>query len=165
MPVKRRPLHSNEVIVRPARGAHTDAPHGAGRRRLRRFAELMSATTRIVTVDDHAPFREAARALIEIVPGFELVEECRDGETALRVVEELDADLVIIDVRMEGLDGIETARRMRTQDASRVVVLATSGTLSEFEGLAASCGAAALVRKHWFTPRLLRGLWIAHRRR
>ena len=125
----------------------------------------MSAPTRIVTVDDHAPFHEAARALIEIVPGFELVEECPDGETALRVVERVDPDLVIIDVRMEGLDGIETARRMRAQDASRVIVLATSGPSSEFEGLAAACGAAALVRKHWLTPRLLRGLWIAHRRR
>jgi CheY-like chemotaxis protein len=72
---------------------------------------------------------------------------------------------VIIDVRMHGLDGIETARRLRAQDASRVLVLATSGALSEFDRLAAACGAAALVRKHWFTPRLLRGLWIAHRRR
>ena len=125
----------------------------------------MNAPTRIVTVDDHAPFREAARALIELIPDFELVEECPNGETALQAVERVDADLVIIDVRMEGLDGIETARRMRAQDASRVIVLATSGDLSEVEGLAASCGATALVRKHWFTPRFLRGLWIAHRRR
>jgi DNA-binding NarL/FixJ family response regulator len=124
----------------------------------------MSAT-RIVTVDDHAPFHEATRALIELVPDFELVEQCPDGETALGVVERLDPDLVIIDVRMQGLDAIETARRMRAQDASRVIVLATSGELSELEGLAASCGAAALVRKQWLTPRFLRGLWIAHRRR
>jgi DNA-binding NarL/FixJ family response regulator len=127
--------------------------------------KLMSAPTRIVTVDDHAPFHEAARALVEVIPGFELVEECPDGETALRVLERVDADLVIIDVRMDGLDGIETARRLRVQDTSRVIVLATSGDLSELEGAAASCGAAALVRKHWFTPRFLRGLWIAHRRR
>jgi DNA-binding NarL/FixJ family response regulator len=125
----------------------------------------MSTPTRIVTVDDHASFREAARELIDGVPDFELVEECPDGETALRVVERLDPDLVIMDVRMPGLDGIETARRMRTQNASRVIVLTTSGALEELEELAASCGAAALLRKHWFTPRLLRGLWIAHRRR
>src|SRR3954452_13480739 len=125
----------------------------------------MRTPTRIVTVDDHAAFRDAARALIETVPGFELVEECADGETALQLVERLDPDLVIIDVRMEGLDGIEMARQMRAQDASTVIVLATSGELDEFEGAAAACGAAALVRKHWFTPRLLRGLWIAHRRR
>jgi DNA-binding NarL/FixJ family response regulator len=125
----------------------------------------MSPPTRIVTVDDHAPFRDAARALIDMVEDFELVEECSNGESALAVVEQVDADLVIIDVRMKGLDGIETARRMRTQDASRVIVLATSGDLSELENLAAACGAAALVQKHWLTPRLLRGLWIAHRRR
>jgi DNA-binding NarL/FixJ family response regulator len=125
----------------------------------------MSPPTRIVTVDDHAPFRDAARALIEMVEDFELVEECSSGESALAVVEQVDADLVIIDVRMEGLDGIETARRMRTQDASRVIVLASSGDLRELEDLAAACGAAALVQKHWLTPRLLRGLWIAHGRR
>src|SRR4051812_25848033 len=106
----------------------------------------MSAPTRIVTVDDHAPFREAARALIEMVPDFELVDECPDGETALRVVERVHPDLVIIDVRMEGLDGIETARRMRTRDASTVIVLVTSGELRELEHAAAACGAAALVR-------------------
>src|SRR4051794_15763757 len=105
----------------------------------------MGAPTRIVTVDDHALFREAARALIEMVPDFELVGEYGDGETALRVVERIDPDLVIIDVRMQGLDGIETARRMRMQDDSRVIVLATSGELSELEGAAAACGAAALV--------------------
>jgi DNA-binding NarL/FixJ family response regulator len=125
----------------------------------------MTTLTRIVTVDDHATFREAARALIEGVPGFELVQECPDGESALRAVEQLDPDLVIMDVRMPGLDGFETARRMRSQNASRVIVLTTSGGLEELEELAASCGAAALLRKHWFTPRLLRGLWIAHRRR
>jgi DNA-binding NarL/FixJ family response regulator len=125
----------------------------------------MTAPTRIVTVDDHAPFRDAARALIAMVPDFVLVEECPDGETALAVVARVDPDLVIMDVRMQGLDGIETARRMRTQDASRVIVLATAGDLGELESLAVSCGAAALVRKHWLTPRFLRGLWIAHRRR
>jgi DNA-binding NarL/FixJ family response regulator len=125
----------------------------------------MSPPTRIVTVDDHAPFRDAARALIDMVEDFELVEECSNGEIALAVVEQVDPDLVIIDARMDGLDGIETARRMRTQDASRVIVLATGGDLSELDDLAAACGATALVQKHWLTPRFLRGLWIAHRRR
>jgi DNA-binding NarL/FixJ family response regulator len=124
----------------------------------------MSVLTRIVTVDGNVPFREAARALIEMSPGFELVAECPDGETALGVVERVHPDLVIIDVRLRGLDGIETARRMRDQDASRVLVLTTSGALYELNAPAAACGAAALVSKQWFTPRLLRGLWIAHRR-
>ena len=125
----------------------------------------MTRTTRVVTVDDYAPFRDATRALIARVPDFELLAECPDGATALEVVERVDPDLVIIAVRMDVLDGIEIARRMRTQNASRVIVLTTTGEPSEVEALATSSGAAALVRKHWLTPRLLRGLWIAHRRR
>jgi hypothetical protein len=63
------------------------------------------------------------------------------------------------------MDGIELARRLRAQDEGRVIVLATTVETAALGELARSCGATALVRKHWLTPRMLRGLWIAHRRR
>jgi DNA-binding NarL/FixJ family response regulator len=119
----------------------------------------------ILTVDDHAPFRDAARALVSHMPGFDLVAECADGETALRLARSVDPDMVMIDVRMSGMDGIETARRLRSENPTSVIVLVTSAGVRELSSLAAGCGAAALVRKHWLTPRLVRGLWIAHRRR
>jgi DNA-binding NarL/FixJ family response regulator len=73
--------------------------------------------------------------------------------------------LVIVDVRMVGMDGIDTARVLTDEDPMRVVVLASSADVRELSALARASGAAALVRKHWLTPRLLRGLWVAHRRR
>jgi two-component system, NarL family, invasion response regulator UvrY len=120
---------------------------------------------RVLTVDDQALFRQAARTLVENTPGFEVVGESSDGASAIRLARELDPEMVILDVRMAGLDGIDTARRLNADDPTRVVVLASSADVHERSALSESCGAAALVRKHWLTPRLLRGLWVVHRRR
>jgi DNA-binding NarL/FixJ family response regulator len=122
-------------------------------------------TVRVVTVDDQPYFRRAAADVIASTPGFELVGESCDGAAALELVPFLDPDMVIVDVRMPGLDGIEVARRLRDDDPTRIVVLATSVDASGFARLAQASGAAALVNKHWLTPRLLRGLWVALRRR
>jgi DNA-binding NarL/FixJ family response regulator len=125
----------------------------------------MGETIRIVTVDDQPPFREAARALVTGTPGFELVGESADGEGALQVVHDADPDMVILDVRMPGIDGIELAHRLIAEDPTRVIVLVSSADVRPLSGLAWSSGADALVCKHWLTPHLLRGLWAAHRRR
>jgi two-component system nitrate/nitrite response regulator NarL len=119
----------------------------------------------IVTVDDQPSFRQAARAMIAGTRDFELVGEAADGQTALELVRDADPDMVLLDVRMPGMDGIELADRLRAEDPDRVIVLASSMDPQELSRLARACGAAALVHKHWLTPRLLRGLWIAHRRR
>src|SRR3954454_4773005 len=124
-----------------------------------------SPHVRVVTVDDQPFFREAARAIVARVKGFEVVGESATGEEGLELTRRMDPDMVIVDVRMAGLDGIETARRLHAQDPSRVLVLVSSADVRELTTLAESCGAAAIVRKHWLTPLLMRGLWIAHRRR
>jgi DNA-binding NarL/FixJ family response regulator len=123
------------------------------------------APVRVVTVDDQPHFHVAAEAIIASTPGFELVGESSDGASALRDVRELDPDMVIVDVRMHGMDGMEVAERLLEQDANRVIVLATTVDTGSLVDLARECGAAALVRKHWLTPRMVRGLWVAHRRR
>ena len=123
------------------------------------------AAIRVVTVDDQALFRDAARAVVEFTPGFELVGESADGESALDLVRGVDPDMVLLDVRMEGMDGIETARRLREEDPTRLIVLVSNADPQALAPLARGCGAAALLRKHWITPRMLRGLWVAHRRR
>ena len=120
---------------------------------------------RVVTVDDHAPFREAARAIVASTPGFELVGESTDGLSALGLVRDADPDIVILDVRMEPLDGVDVAYRLTGDDPTRVIVLVSGAELRPMAELAWACGAAALVSKHWLTPRLMRGLWLAHRRR
>jgi len=124
-----------------------------------------AAPVRVLMVDDQPVFRDAARALVDRTSGFEVVGESRDGPEALRVAEQVDPDMVIVDVRMAGMDGIETARRLNSDDASRVIVLVSSADVGQLSALAEESGASALVRKHWLTPQLLRGLWVAHRQR
>jgi len=120
---------------------------------------------RVLTVDDQPHFREAARALVGVTPGFEMVAESASGESALPLAQELHPDVILLDARMPGMDGLETARRLSAQDRTRVIVLVSSADLQPLSDEAGASGVAAVLRKQWLTPRLLRGLWIAHRRR
>jgi DNA-binding NarL/FixJ family response regulator len=118
---------------------------------------------RVLTVDDQPLFREATRAIVARTPGFEVVGESAGGAAALRLARDVDPDMVIVDVRMAGMDGIETTRCLSAEDPTRVIVLASSADVQGISAL--SSGAAAVIRKHWLSPRLLRGLWMVHRRR
>jgi DNA-binding NarL/FixJ family response regulator len=115
-------------------------------------------------VDDHPVFLDVARTLIEMTPGFEAVAEARSGREALDLVAAAEPDLVMLDVRMAELDGIETARRLHA-DYPAMIVLLVSSDLDAIEPLARSCGATALARKQDLRPRLLRRLWATHRPR
>ena len=66
----------------------------------------------VLTVDDQPLFRSAAAAVVDATPGFEAVGEASSGEEALQLSSELRPDLVLLDVRMPGMDGIETAQRL-----------------------------------------------------
>jgi two-component system, NarL family, invasion response regulator UvrY len=117
---------------------------------------------RVVTVDDQPFFRDAAREVIDATPGFEAIGEASSGEEALGVVDEVAPELVLIDVRMAGMDGIETAERMRAAHPQVVVVLISIEDPADVPAEARTCGAVALVRKQDFKPRLLQELWVAH---
>jgi DNA-binding NarL/FixJ family response regulator len=123
------------------------------------------APVRVLAVDDGPAFRHAATELIAHTTGFEVAAESADGETAIRLARELDPDMILLDVRMDGIDGIETARRLTAESPTRLVVLVSSGDVQRLSEPAGQAGAAAILRKHWLSPRVLRGLWMALRRR
>ena len=123
---------------------------------------LTLVSVSVVTVDDQAVFRAVARDVIDATPGFELVGEASSGETAVSVVDELDPQLVLMDVRMPGTDGTEAARRITAANPAVVVILISIEESAMVPSSAAECGAAALVRKQDFGPAMLRGLWDVH---
>jgi len=119
-------------------------------------------SVRVLTVDDQAVFRRVARDVIDASPGFETVGEAVDGEDALRVVEELVPDLVLLDVRMPGLSGIEVAARLLEEHPEMLVVLISIEEPIDLPAATQLGEHVPLVRKQDFGPRLLKQLWSEH---
>ena len=120
------------------------------------------ADVRVLTVDDQAVFRAAARALIASTPGFAVAGEASSGPEGVEAVERLEPDLVLLDIRMPGDDGITTARRLTELRPATVVVLVSGHDLDDVRELAAESGAAEVVQKERLRPRLLKELWARH---
>jgi DNA-binding NarL/FixJ family response regulator len=119
---------------------------------------------RVLTVDDQEMFRGVARDVIAATPGFESVGEACSGEEALRAVDRLDPRLVLLDVRMPGMDGIEVARRLRESRPETLVVLISIEESVDLPSAAALGDAVPLVRKQDFGPRLLKEIWRTYAR-
>ena len=119
----------------------------------------------VLTVDDQAVFRAVARDVIDATSGFRPAGEAASGPEALELITGSGARLALVDVRMPGMDGVETARRLRAADPDLVVVLISAQEKRDLPSSVSACGAAALIRKQEFGPRLLKQLWAAHGRR
>jgi CheY-like chemotaxis protein len=117
------------------------------------------AVVRVLTVDDQAVFLEVARALVESTPGFALAGEVTSGADALTAADTLEPDLVLLDVRMPGLDGPETARRLSARSAATIVLVSGQDDLDAVRLRAEGSGAVALVLKERLRPALLAELW------
>ena len=80
--------------------------------------------TTVVLADDHAIVRHGLRALLEMEPGIKLVGEAEDGLETVRLVEQLSPDVLIVDLMMPGLGGLEVTRQVRkSSPQTRVVIL------------------------------------------
>jgi DNA-binding NarL/FixJ family response regulator len=81
-------------------------------------------TIRVLLVDDHKLFRAGIRSLLQTVSGVEVVAEAGDGREGLRLIEIHRPDVVLMDIMMPGLNGLDTAARLaRTSSSTRVIML------------------------------------------
>jgi two-component system, NarL family, invasion response regulator UvrY len=114
---------------------------------------------RVLVADDQAPFRRAARAVLRATSGFELVGEVGSGEKAVELARSLEPDLVLLDIHMPGIGGVEASRRIAGPRNGVVTVLLSTYREEDLPQEAHSCGAAAYVHKEDLGPRVLRALW------
>jgi DNA-binding NarL/FixJ family response regulator len=116
----------------------------------------------VMIVDDQAPFRSAARMVVQLTDGFEVVGEAESGESSIEMAAELAPDLVLMDVNLPGIDGLEATRRILA--ASRrppVVVVLSTYEADEYASRAVEAGAVAFVAKAEFDPDRLADAWEA----
>ncbi|HZD80160.1 MAG TPA: response regulator transcription factor [Actinomycetota bacterium] len=117
-------------------------------------------SVRVLIVDDQEPFRMAARMVVEAAEGFEVVGEADTGESSVEMARELDPDLVLMDVNLPGVNGLEATRRILEDSADRTVVLLLSTyEEEEYAPRAAESGAAAYIPKAVFGPDRLEEAW------
>jgi len=110
-------------------------------------------------VDDQAPFRLAARSVVRRAEGFELIGEAATGEEAITMVAELHPLLVLMDINMPGINGIEATRQIMAAAPDTVVFLCSTYQLSDLPPDAITSGARAYVNKEDLGAEELRRLW------
>ncbi|MFC4784478.1 response regulator [Nocardioides sp. MAHUQ-72] len=115
---------------------------------------------RVLVVDDQEPFRRAMATVVDATDGFVVVGSVASGEESLVAADELEPDLVLMDVHLPGLDGIEASRRL-TAAGGPVVVLLSTYDEDQFD--LTGSGAATYLAKATFGPDRLSEAWLAAR--
>lgn len=113
----------------------------------------------VLIVDDQVPFRRAAAAVVRVTGGFEVAGEAGSGEEAVELAQDLAPQLVLMDINMGGISGIEATRRITTGSPEVVVVLLSTYQSDDLPADAATSGAVAYVNKEEFGPQVLQDLW------
>ncbi|HET8821869.1 MAG TPA: response regulator transcription factor [Thermoleophilaceae bacterium] len=103
-------------------------------------------TRTVLIVDDHPSFRASARMLLES-EGFEVIGEAEDGRSALSAIEALRPDVVLLDVQLPDIDGIEVAARLTANGSSPAIVLTSSRDLADLGPLRDRCDVRGFIPK------------------
>ncbi len=100
----------------------------------------------VLLVEDNAVFRKSLRELLKHRFPQIQIEEASNGEEALKKLETMNAELIFMDIRLPGMNGLETTRKIKAIDPARQVVILTSHDIPEYRAAAFGCGAS-----HFFT--------------
>jgi len=115
---------------------------------------------RVLVVDDSEVFQHVLSALVGSAPGFEVVGAASSGREAVHLIDVLDAQLVLVDLHMPELDGIETAKRLRERHPDVEVVLITGDRRPSL-----ALPSLVIVDKRDLSPEWLADFWRRHSHR
>ena len=116
---------------------------------------------RILLVDDQPAYLSAMNSVVQETPSFVVVGEASSGEESLVVAARVVPDLVLMDVNLPGIDGVQAARLLRAGDSPPVVVLLSTYDDDAGNRFVAESGAAAYLSKSAFGPDRLLEVWRA----
>jgi DNA-binding NarL/FixJ family response regulator len=116
-------------------------------------------SVRVLVVDDQEPFRRAMAAVVAETDGFEVVGQAGSGEESIEAAAALRPDLVLMDVNLPGIDGLEATRRLLAAAAPPVVLLLSTYDEDAGDQFVAGSGAAGYVTKSAFGPDRLEAAW------
>jgi two-component system, NarL family, invasion response regulator UvrY len=119
----------------------------------------MTTPHAVVVVDDQAPFRLAAKAVLRRIDCFELAGEASSGPEAIQLVDALRPALVLMDINMPEMNGIEATQRILAAHPDVVVFLCSTYDVADLPPGVAASGASAYVNKEQFGADTLRRLW------
>jgi len=115
----------------------------------------MPETINLVIADDHAIFRRGLLSVIGSEPGFEVVAETGDGETALSAIIEHEPDVAVLDIDMPGKDGFEVAKAVQEKNLATAIVFLTMHNTETLFNAALDAGAKGFVLKDGALPEIV----------
>jgi two-component system, NarL family, response regulator NreC len=118
-------------------------------------------TIRVLLADDHQLFRDGLRALLQRSPGFAVAGEASDGLEALRLTHELHPDIVLLDISMPGLNGVEATRRIAAEMPKTCVLILSMHADRRFVAETLRAGASGYLLKDSAFPEVVRAIQSA----
>jgi DNA-binding NarL/FixJ family response regulator len=112
-----------------------------------RYSDGMDAPIDVLLVEDNEGFRQALELMLEVTPDVRVVASVPDGESALRACDAVDPDVVLLDYRLPGLDGVETTAAIRRENPEAAVVVLTASVESGELAALFDAGAVACLTK------------------
>jgi DNA-binding NarL/FixJ family response regulator len=116
---------------------------------------------RVLVVDDHESFRRVAAKVVELTGGFVVAGSVGSAEESIIAAEAIRPDLVLMDISLPGIDGIEATRLLRAMARPPVVILLSTYDEADFGARARECGAADYIAKSAFGTDRLAAAWAS----
>ena len=117
-----------------------------------------SELIKIALADDHTIFRDGLRRLLALEPDFKVVAEAKDGTEVLPILEEHEPDILLLDLRMPGADGLTLLQRIQTKKLKTKIIVLTASEDEDEYVQAIKCGASGIVLKQTATELLIKSI-------